>query len=813
MEINMRLISHPSEGNLPEKNLFEHLLNVAEASSAEVRRHRLNLSQIDKNDLERLSFLIGILHDFGKSTSFFQRHVRGKTVPSNLSAHSLLSAVVCYHIVKNEFASEKWAYVAFHVIYKHHGNLSSFDLSNSDISFGVFKDQIDNIVSNYIEELVAFYGKYNIDIHCIVGLKPDELKNFLDYSDDFVYELADDRETAIELFFIINYLFSLLTDNDKKDAARLTNDYFKGNLVEPVNDIIAFVEDCRQKDPNKFSLNIPLNQYRTQFLNEIAYSDRISPEHHFYTITAPTGIGKTYGCLAFANSLKEKLPAGSGRIIYCLPYTSIIDQNYAEFEKIIQFNKGDAYSARPSRYLLKHHYLTEKEIVNRVDSENRSYKDYLDDQLLVESWQSAMIVTTFVQFFHTIIGNKNRMLKKFHNIVNSIVILDEVQNIDPDYYRLICECFKILGERFNIYFLLITATQPNILDKRTAISLVDSEKYMTSELFNRVKLNIDNKKKDFDTFLTEFRDYFNGDNCLLVMNTKRMAIECYQFIEEHFEEYHKYCLTTNLTPYDRELMIDEIKSFLKNKEKVIVISTQLIEAGVDISFETVYRDFGPFDSIVQVAGRCNRNGEYGILGGRMFLVDLGNPGKYKHIVHQKQCIGDILNRTEYQSIDFYNLSEQYFGHLNYEATSENLLSAISELNYDVRKKDQIPVSDFTLIEEQPKIDIFILRTKDSQRNMDRFIVLLACLKERNLSKKEKENILVELEKLKNAFKKFQISVYKHELNQYEPIIKTASPENDLYKYISYEDHLKYAYDKKVGFLKEPKMSLPNVLLY
>ncbi|MBU1875288.1 CRISPR-associated helicase Cas3', partial [bacterium] len=618
---------------------------------------------------------------------------------------------------------------------------------------------------------------------------------------------------AIEMFFITNYLFSLLTDNDKKDAARLTNDYFKGNLAEPVNDILTFVEDCRRKNPEKFSLDNPLNQSRTQFLNEIAHSDQIFPEHHFYTITAPTGIGKTYGCLAFANSLKKKLSPGSGRIIYCLPYTSIIDQNYTEFEKIIQFNKGSAYSARPSRYLLKHHYLTEKEIVNRVDSENRSYKDYLDDQLLVESWQSAMIVTTFVQFFHTIIGNKNRMLKKFHSIVNSIVILDEVQNVDPDYYRLICECFKILGERFNIYFLLITATQPNILDKRTTVSLVDSAKYMTAALFNRVKLSINTKEKDQDTFLAEFRDNFNGDNCLLVMNTKRMAIECYQFIEKQYKEYHKYCLTTNLTPYDRELIIDEIKSRLSNQEKVIVVSTQLIEAGVDVSFETVYRDFGPFDSIVQVAGRCNRNGEYGVLGGKMLLVNLGNYRVYKHFSYQKECINNIINEEEYESKDFYNLSEQYFGRLNFEAKAEKFLSAISELNYDVRREDQTPVSDFTLIEEQPKTDIFILRTEDSQRNMDRLIELLACLKERDLLKEEKDNILIEFEKLKNALKKFQISIYQQEFQKYQAIIKSATPGSDLYQYISYENHLKYAYDEKVGFLKEPKASLPGAMFY
>lgn len=798
----MRLISHPAENNLPEKSLFEHLLNVAEVSAKEVKGHHLNLVQIDKKDLERLSFLIGILHDFGKSTSFFQKHVRGINIPGNLSCHSLLSAVVCYHTVKNEFASEKWAYVAFHVIYKHHGNLTSFDLSDADINFNVLKDQIDNIVSNYLEELVVFYRKYNIHIRSIIDLNPREIEDYLEDSDEFVYNLADDRETAIELFFIVNYLFSLLTDNDKKDAARLSNEYFAGNLTEPINDVFSYIEDCRRKKPDKYSLANPLNQSRTKFLNEIAYSDQISPENHFYTITAPTGIGKTFGCLSFANSLKSRLPEGSGRIIYCLPYTSIIDQNYNEFEKIIRFSKGESFSEKPTRYLLKHHYLTTKEIANRVQSEDRRYKDYLDDQLLVESWQSAMIVTTFVQLFHTIIGNKNRMLKKFHSIVDSIIILDEVQNIDPDYYHLIAECFKILGERFNIYFLLITATQPNILDKDLAVSLIDSGKYMKSPLFNRVRLTIDLNEKDCEEFLAEFQNDFNGENCLLVLNTKKMAVRCYKFIKEHFGDYHHYCLTTYLTPYDREQMIREITSRLENSEKVIVVSTQLIEAGVDISFRYVYRDFAPFDSIVQVAGRCNRNGEYGELGGSMSLINLGAASKiYSHFASQRQCINDILEKKEYISKDFYNLSLEYFKRLNFEAKAEKLLKAISELNYDMHIDDQIPVSEFKLIEEQPKIDVFILRTKDSQQDMDRLSELLVNLQEYDLAEKKKNKYLIELEKLKSSLRKFQISVYQKDYENYKDIIKSAMPDSDLYQYIAFKDHLVYAYDENVGFFK------------
>lgn len=810
-----KLISHPAENGVAEKLLFEHLNNVAQKSADEINKRNLKPSIISKEKLERLSFLIGIFHDFGKATTFFQKYIRNDTKPSNLTNHSLVSAIICFYIVKEEFVSDEWAYVAFHVIYRHHGNLTSFDLSNNSINFGVFNDQLNNILNNHFDELSDFYNKFHININCIKEIKLDNFKNFIKESDGLVEDIAEEPEKAIERFFIINYLFSLLIDNDKQDAARLDNDYFEANIYETVNNVFAYIDQCRKNDPEKFNPEIPINRIRNQFLEEVEGNESISEDNHFYTITAPTGIGKTFGCLAFANSLKEKLPSGSGRIIYCLPYTSIIDQNFIEFEKIIRFNKKMKYDNRPSRYLLKHHYLTPKEVKKRINEEERTYKDYLDDQLLIESWQSCMIVTTFVQLFHTLIGNRNRFLKKLHNIVNSIIILDEVQNIDPEYYNLIKSSFEILGNRFNIYFLLITATQPEILDKNHTVQLVDPSKYMKSDLFNRVHLHIDLKNNDIDVFISQFCDSFDENNCLVVMNTKKYAIKFYDKIKEHFSDYQIFCLTTNLTPYDRKNQINDIKNHLKNDDRLIVVSTQLIEAGVDVSFQNVYRDFGPLDSIIQVAGRCNRNGEYGILGGNMKLINLENYKIYKNIL--KQYVDETISENEYESKDFYELSKIYFEQFNFKAKAEKLLSAIYELNYDTKVKGYIPVSDFSLIDEKPKANIFILRTENAQENMDNLLELKEELKESNLSKKEKDDVLVQIEKLKNGLKEFQISVYNNELIPYENIIQprgeTEEHENFPYRYISYEDHLKYSYDDKIGLLKEPKEKIPNVLFY
>ena len=809
----MKLISHPKEGELKEKSLYEHLHSVADNSYHEIKKHTLNLSLINKENIQRLSFLIGLFHDFGKATSWFQKYIRGLDKSSKFTEHSFFSAIIGFYAVKREFNSDLWAYVAFQVIFRHHQNLTSFDISGSIPSFALIDEKLKNILDNSFPELKKFYDKFAIELDFIRKIDFKDFAEVLEESDEILDNFVEDENERIELFFITNYLFSLLIDSDKLDAARLDNRYFDDNLKEPQNDIQEYLEYCREKEPDKFDSKIPINKLRNEFLNEILNNGDISNKNHFYSITAPTGIGKTFGCLAFANKLKEQLSENTGRIIYCLPYTSIIDQNYIEFENIIKFHKKEKYEQRPNRYLLKHHYLTPKEIINRKDCENKKFKDYLDDQLLVESWQSSMIVTTFVQFFHTIIGYRNRFLKKFHNIVNSIVILDEVQNINPVYYKLIQKTFKVLGERFGIYFLLITATQPEVLEKENIVNLVNSDKFMKSDSFNRVKLHIETEETNLEEFAEKFCNTFDSKNCLLVMNTKSYAKKLFEKIDERFPAYKKYCLTTNLTPYDRKIQITEIRRNLKDKDKIIVVSTQLIEAGVDLSFKNVYRDFGPLDSIIQVAGRCNRHNEFGKTGGEMHLINVNNFRIYKQIL--MQYFNEIVVNERYESKDFYDLSKEYFQKFNFLSESRKLLNALKELNYDTSSKDQIPISKFSLIEEQSKKSIFILRTEKAQNEMVNLISLKMRLKE-NLSKEEKDQIRIHIEKIKHGLLEFQIAVYENELVNYQDLIEPQEEllenKNFPYQYLSFKNQKEYVYDEKLGFLKEPKKKIYSVIM-
>lgn len=817
----MNFISHPQEGNIAEKPLFTHLLNVAEKAKVIVSDLELDLSLITKDELGRLAFTVCLFHDLGKATSYFQAYIRGKIKSSTETRHSLISAVIAYKAVKDLFNSELWAYTAFLLIKEHHGNLSSFDKSsvNEDslrTDLCQINTQIDNILKSENFHLIKNFYKTHLDYDLVLApFVLDGYKLIYENSEELIDDLFDEKdEKRIELFFIINLLFSSLCDSDKHDAARLDLDYFDNNLKELSIDVFPFIESLRQTKPEKFDPRKPINKLRNQFLQEIDNAE-ISKNKYFYTVTAPTGIGKTFGCLAFANRLNNQF-IKKKRVIYCLPYTSIIDQNYEEFEKVISYNLKEKYQAKPSRYLLRHHHLTSKKIVNRADEEKYNYKDYLDDALFVESWQSALIVTTFVQFFHSAIGWQNSFLKKFHNMVNSIVILDEIQNLNPEYYKFIGKAFSVLGKRFKTYFLLITATQPNIYEKNCEIvELVQSESYMKADVFNRVSLALLPNCFDIESFTQYFEKNFNDSNCLLVLNTVKSAIAVYEKIKLKYQDYQVLCLTTNLTPYDRKLKIEAIRNKLEEKKKVIVVSTQLIEAGVDLSFKTVYRDYGPLDSIIQVAGRCNRNFEYEKLGGKMYLFKLSNDKnrEYSHIIYNNYLLQQVVNAlkdNDYNSSDFYGLSIDYYNSIEFKAKSNQILKGVCNLNYDQDIKNQMAIRDFRIIEENYfKENIFILRTKTAQDNIEELLRLKDNLNETaTLPKKEKDNINLRIEFLKSELKQFTISVNKPDLEKYKNIIKPEY-ENEFYKYISFQDQGKYAYDEQTGFLSEPKEEIPS----
>ena len=308
-----------------------------------------------------------------------------------------------------------------------------------------------------------------------------------------------------------------------------------------------------------------------------------------FSLTVPTGGGKTLSSLAFA--LRHAVKYRQQRVIYVIPFTSIIEQNAAVFETVFKSLLG----SDSDPVVLQHHCNLAPE------------KETTRTRLAAENWDAPLVVTTAVQFYESLHAARTSSCRKLHNIANAVVILDEAQCLPVEYLRPCLDVLRELAARYHTTAVLCTATQPAInrsddfpigLDGVREITANPSGLY---ESLKRVEL-IDRGALDDQTLS---REIAACDQVLVVVNTRRHAQVLYRLLPESSENFH---LSALMCPVHREQTLATVRARLQNGEPVRLISTQLIEAGVDIDFPRAYRALAGIDSIAQTAGRCNRNG-------------------------------------------------------------------------------------------------------------------------------------------------------------------------------------------------------------
>jgi CRISPR-associated endonuclease/helicase Cas3 len=773
----------------PEVLLKEHLEHVAEEARVKIRTKNLRFS-IDKDILEEVAFLMGLSHDIGKATSYFQEYIhsieRGKVpcIDKEKKSHGLLSALFGYILVENYLEkqvqkSDLLDYLpslAFTAIKRHHGNLEDifkeFDYSNQRLKSErkLIEDQLEEIDYEELEEILKPYIVSSIDnihasVFALLDRLPDEEEKFDDYHEEETYEL----------FILSKLLFSTLISSDKYDAIF----HQRENTIE--HQIETDLVD-RYKILKNFNKDHPVNKIREEVYEDVLGSLKgIEKNDRIMSITLPTGTGKTLTSFSFALNLKNRLENENKReykIIYSLPFTSIIDQNFNVFEEIFKNIKGNIPT---NEVLLKHHYLADLSYTGGNDEFNIN-----ESKFMIENWKSQIIVTTFIQFFHTIFSNRNAPLMKYHNIANSIVILDEIQSIHHKYWEIINGVFKAMAKYLDIYFILVTATQPLIFDKsKGEIKELAQRSKHYFEMFNRTKLHLNIEEAlHIENFLEWVEDLIgqNSQNdILVVMNTIKSSLQVYEFIELlSLENTELYYLSTNIIPRDRKERIKDIKK--NSKPRKIIVSTQLIEAGVDIDVNLVIRDFGPLDSINQVAGRCNRNGKK--QQGDVYIFRLKNDKKeYNQYVYDDILIAKTIQvLKEYSMIEekkFLNIADAYFkivkAHKSKER-SRKLLESIYRIEHE-KVKD-----DFKLIEQDyEKVDVFIEIDEHARKIWNKYeqIGLIA-------NRIERRNRFLEIKK---EFHEYVISINKN---------KFLKDIEGLYGYISYEEK-NGVYDEKTGY--------------
>lgn len=802
----------------PDIRLKDHLQIVGENGKKILLDKQLNL---DKNLLSDVAYLVGISHDFGKFTQYFQDYLYGKTSESGSTHHGLISALFTFEVL-SEFVKIKSGehnkihnylpLFGYFIVKHHHGNLndinSDVESKNLDKEFNFIREQLLSIKKSEkeIEKIYTFlFQGYSLNF-------PHILSNLYRYESPFAnfqelakiikplrklnYDFADSNSKKenreISYFLITLLLYSILIDSDKKHAGHIREIERKeitDTLVE------THLNKPEFKEKNKSNINTIRHQIQKSVIENI--SNPVNANQKIFTLTAPTGTGKTLTSLAAGLKLRKILKnhlklKDEPRIIYSLPFTSIIDQNYVVFDDVL--SQISDFKDNESQYLLKHHHLSE--IFYKTENIDKE-KDVDESLALIESWESEVIVTTFIQLFYSLIGYKNRSLKKYHNIVNSIIILDEAQNIPIEYWNLVQKVLIGMADYFNCRIILMTATKPLIFEEGEYKELVDNyENYFKAEELNRVCLQIDNKEKQIVEFCNELNDW-SKNSYLFVFNTIGSSLEFHKLIKDKIHELglpFKICyLSTNITPKERKQRIENARKAIKNNKRIIVVSTQLIEAGVDIDCDCVYRDMGPLDSIIQVAGRCNRNKR--LDNAEMHLVNLTNEKGSSFTKIYDPVLLNIVNtlfqngkRNKIPEVDFVELIEDYFKLAKAKSgTQTKLIDSIYDLYFYDKNPDRnkrIPISDFELIREDSyKTDIFI-ELDDEAKNVRQKYYKVQEIKspfERKL----------EFLKIKKDFYEYVISIPKD---------KAPAPENENgIAYVSI-DELKFRYDKETGFV-------------
>lgn len=730
----------------PNVLLLHHLKNVGERCADLVSSKSIDFS-CPKDEIVHTAKIMGYTHDLGKGTLYFQQYLedmilKGKSdVDAELKSHGVLSALYAYLQLKEY--NKKLALMAFVMVKKHHGNLENINSEFSSITTCInnqkkdLRKQIEALDKEEIDNILSSLSLKITDEDML-----DALSEIRDEADEYESRLYENQD--FENYVLFKFLFSVLIFADKEDAIFHNQQNIKYDV--PYN----IVDEYKKIKFKGSSSN--LRDIRNRIYDEANNSVK-EANNRIMSITVPTGTGKTLTSMAVALNLRKKLNKEM-KIVYCLPFTSIIDQNYDNYRNMIETVMGKEKATNDR--LLKHHHLTDLSYIN----EEKNYKSN-ESRFLIENWNSQIVVTTFIQFFDAVFSNHNDSLIKYNSLSNSIVLLDEVQTIPYKYWPVINKLFKFMAEKLNMYFIFITATQPLIFSKGEIEPLIKNEmEYFKA--FKRTRLHIKHQKLKFDIFLLEMEQMIlnnSGKNILIILNTVKTAQETFKHINDmKLENTKVYFLSTGIIPKERRKRIREIKG---SEGRKIVVSTQLIEAGVDIDMDIVVRDMATLDSINQSAGRCNREYREEYLGDVYLYYITNESGKgYCQSIYDNFLIEMtnkvIQDKSLVHEQDYLYMNNEYFENV-YSGMSKDdsrkLMHMISTLRFEEVE------NNFKLIEEQNKVSVFIETDENAMEIWNKYVDIL---NEQDLLKRREK-----LDVIKNDFYDNVINVFKDKVRENE----------------------------------------------
>ena len=781
----------------PGKLLKVHLENVALSSKRFTSFHAAKL--------------VSLFHDIRKVNPNFQQKLSG-SCPKGYDHHAYLSAYVFFlSLIRNSsifqipqgFNRKNYLISLITIVAKHHGDLPNMMPNNGNsilsdyeiVNLYVFLDKTDIPVDEIISELLELLGIKTTEFTSLESLEIQRVRNtFI----ELVPNKPNEYKVALAFYLEIQSIFSALVKADKSDA---------GDMLSMLDDDERYLNEFSHKYPNILQgyldnlksqtlLNIERTKIRLESINSIRKG--LKEGKQIFELTAPTGSGKTLMLLSLASEIiKSK---GAKRIIYGLPFLSITEQVESEVLKIL---KGYEYFVQR---------IDSKSTNTRFDDIQKELDENPSEKLLQElealefqedTFDYPFIITTFVRIFETLLGNKNHELMKLPNFSNCVFLLDEIQSLPPRLYGFFVAYLDKFCKLTGSFAIVSTATQPALrlpddnkeakeffLDYEQPFKLLSLSHY-ENPVFNRYTVEV--QKSIIDIEQLGHQVLQEEKSVLVILNTIQDTKDLYNFIRKNMDNTNVLLLNTHFIPRDRSLKIYLAKRKLRQGDKVVLISTQLIEAGVDIDFPVLYRDFATISSIVQSAGRCNRNGKNAEKG-KVVVVRLGtNQGERSSLIYQgpdKELI-QFSRESFYESEnceekDMLNIQKAFFekicDQLIFGAYGEklknNLMEDISQCMYE--KVGKFSLVDNNIFGEEC---LYYVPRNGDDKNFKLLLKYQKNLKE-SLSHDDKISIIrCHKRKLSNQLKKMANRIVQIRIkpNQSKPITSSVEDYNGLYK--------------------------------
>ena len=802
----------------PDKLLLKHIEGV-----------RDNTKKLTNS---KIAELVAIYHDLGKINPNFQDKLDLEKVVSGYSNHAYLSAYAFFCafgcIKQNMDALKQFLEVdtfspndliALTVsIAKHHGNLPDFSPSDyNGTGASILSKDENSALYKFIEQ------EKNLPIYEFVNhfISIGDFREILTnskvqrgFSEQFIFK-GENNKSALDFFLDNQHAFASVIHADKADAGNI------GNIIDEQYEAVqSFSKSFRfllNSYLSKLNQNSELNKLRTTIRNHAVQKiqEGLQNEEHVYELAAPTGSGKTLMLLSIASEIiKAK---GAKRIIYGLPFLSITEQVETEVLKI--FEGHEEFIQRIDSKSENHRFETIQAELDYTPTEEKILEaNILEFQ--ENTFAYPFVITTFVRFFETLLSNRNAELLKLPNFSNCIFLLDEIQALPPRLYGFFVAYLRKFCEKFDSYVIISTATQPNFELPKNNIEaqnfFPDYKKptpllplsYFDNILFNRYLIEFEKEPIDLETLKESIIE--ENQSVLIILNTIDDTKELFKKLQEEFGTEELLLLNTHFTPRHRKIKIYLAKRRLRQNKRVVVVSTQLIEAGVDIDFPVLYRDFATVASIVQSAGRCNRNGKLNSLG-KVKLFKLQNKGKIRSDIIYQGKDKEIMRFTKevflseiYQEKELLNVQKDFFhriqSELNFAKHSQNNPPQEFDFLKDIRECMYNKIGHFQLVDQQlygEEIQYYVPYDND-EKNFDdllKFHSELTALIKENADKSrvrtKKKSIEIQLKKMSS-----QIVQVRLKKNQIRPLQGSAQHYFNLHKI----DSSSYTFTKGIDLM-------------